>query len=382
MRRTVYGEDHLAFGDSFRQFLEKEVVPPYPQWEADGMVPHDLFAKAGGYGFLGFSIPEELGGGGVDDFRFNAILAEEAAYASVSPAFIGLGLVNDVVTPYLTSYCNEEQSKRWLPGIASGETVAAIAMTEPGTGSDLASIATRAVREGDHYIVNGMKTFITNGINADLVIVAVTTAPGERHSGLSLLVVERDTPGFTRGRKLAKMGLHAQDTAELSFVDAKVPVENLLGEEGAGFGYLVANLAQERLSIAVASVAAVRAALTTTLDYVKSRKAFGKPISTLQNTRFRLAEVATELDLAQTFVDQCLLAHLTGDLSAADAAKAKWWCTEFQSRAIDTCLQLHGGYGYMTEYSISRAYTDGRVSRIYGGTTEIMKEIIGRDLGL
>lgn len=382
MRRTLFEPEHEAFRDSVRRFLEKEVVPHREQWEAGGIVPRELFTAAGGHGFLGMSVPEELGGGGVDDFRFNTVLGEEVMRCGAAAAGLGLTLHNDICLPYFLRYCTDEQRRRWLPGIASGELITAIAMTEPGTGSDLASMSTTAIRDGETYVVNGSKTFITNGINADLVITAVKTDPRQRHAGMSLLVLERGMAGFEHGRKLAKLGQHAQDTAELSFTDVAVPAANLLGEEGQGFRYLVANLPQERLSIAIGAVAAAAVALEWTLDYVKERMAFGQPIGSFQNSRFRLAEMATEIDIAQIYLDRCVQARNDGELSAEDAAKAKWWCTELQGRVVDTCLQLHGGYGYMNEYPISRAFLDARVTRIYGGTTEIMKEVVGRSLGL
>jgi alkylation response protein AidB-like acyl-CoA dehydrogenase len=278
--------------------------------------------------------------------------------------------------------CTPEQQARWLPGICSGELITAIAMTEPGIGSDLASMSTTALRDGDDYVVNGSKTFITNGINADLVITAVKTDPSERHRGMSLVVLERGMAGFERGRNLDKVGMHAQDTAELFFTDVRVPVANRLGDEGAGFPYLVTNLPQERLSIAATGVAAARAAFDQTLAYVKERQAFGQPVGSFQNSRFRMAEMATEIEIAQSFIDRCVRALNAGELTADEAAMAKWWCTELQGRVVDACVQLHGGYGYMTEYPVARAYADARITRIYGGTTEIMKEIIGRSLGL
>jgi alkylation response protein AidB-like acyl-CoA dehydrogenase len=328
------------------------------------------------------AVPEEHGGAGVDDFRFNVVLSEEAQLAGVASAHLGMSVHSDICLPYFMRYATTEQRRRWLPGLASGELIAAIAMTEPGTGSDLAGIAATAVRDGDGYVVNGAKTFITNGINADLVITAVRTDRGERHRGLSLLVVEGDTPGFERGRNLEKIGIHAQDTAELFFDDARVPAANLLGNEGEGFAYLVSNLPQERLSIAVAGVAAAEAALRWTVDYVRDRKAFGTPIGSFQNTRFELAEMRTEIDVGQAYVDRCVEALNAGELTAEDAAGAKWWCTELQGRVVDRCLQLHGGYGYMLEYPIARAYADARVTRIYGGSNEIMKEIVGRSMQL
>jgi alkylation response protein AidB-like acyl-CoA dehydrogenase len=382
MRRTLYEADHEAFRESFRKFLTAEVVPHLADWDAAGIVPRELFTTAGRSGFLGMDVPEEYGGGGVPDFRFNAVLGEEVMRIGAAGAGLGLTLHNDICLPYFLAYCTDEQKRRWLPGIASGELVTAIAMTEPGIGSDLASMSTTARRDGDDYLVNGAKTFITNGVNADLVITAVKTDPAQRHKGMSLLVVERGMAGFERGRNLEKIGQHAQDTAELSFTDVRVPVANLLGEEGAGFTQLVANLPQERLSIAISAAAAARTALEQTLEYAKERKAFGRPIGSFQNSKFVLAEIATEVDLAEHYLDDCVRALNAGELTAVDAAKAKWWCTELQGRVLDRCVQLHGGYGYMTEYPIARAYADARITRIYGGTTEIMKEVIGRSLGL
>ena len=382
MERDLFDEEHEQLRASFRAWLQSDVVPHLHEWDRAGIVPREAFAAAGAHGFLGFDIPEEFGGGGVRDFRNNLVVIEEVQVAGTGGAGLGFTLHNDICLPYFLKYCTDEQRKRWLPGIASGELITAIAMTEPGIGSDLASMATSAIRDGDHYIVNGSKTFITNGINADLVITAVKTDPAQRHSGISLLILERGMSGFERGRNLDKIGQHAQDTAELFFTDVLVPAENLLGEEGRGFVQLVHNLPQERLSIAASAVAAARAALGWTLDYVKERKAFGQPIGSFQNTKFVLAEVATELELAQSFVDRCVLALNSERLTAEDAAMAKWWCTEFQKRSVDRCLQLFGGYGYMTEYPIARAYADARITTIYGGTTEIMKEIVGRSLGL
>jgi alkylation response protein AidB-like acyl-CoA dehydrogenase len=382
MRRQLFDDEHEAFRDSFRRFLEKEVVPQHDQWERDGIVPREVFAAAGANGFVGMAVPEEYGGGGVDDFRFNVVIGEETARVGATGFGLGLGLHNDIVLPYFLAFTSDEQKARWLPGIASGELITAVAMTEPGIGSDLAGMRTTARRDGDVYVVDGSKTFITNGINADLVVTAVKTDPAQRHRGTSLLVLERGMAGFERGRNLDKIGQHSQDTAELFFTGVRVPVGNLLGEEGEGFAYLVAKLPQERLSIAVAAVAATHAALTWTLEYVKQRTAFGQPIGSFQNSKFRLAEMATEVDVAQHYVDACVRALGAGDLTPEDAAKAKWWTTELQGRVVDACVQLHGGYGYMTEYPIARAYLDARVTRIYGGTTEIMKEIVGRSLGL
>ncbi|MCW0212716.1 MAG: acyl-CoA dehydrogenase family protein [Pseudonocardia sp.] len=382
MKRSLYESDHDAFRESFRKFVTQEIEPNDDQWAKDSIVPRGLFATAGKAGFLGIDVPEEFGGGGVKDFRFNAVMIEELMRSGAAAAGLGITLHNDICMPYFLAYCTDEQKKRWLPGIVSGELITAIAMTEPGIGSDLASLSTTARREGDHYVVNGAKTFITNGINSDLVITAVKTDPTLKHKGISLLVLERGMAGFERGRNLDKLGQHAQDTAELSFTDVRVPVENLLGEEGKGFTHLVTNLPQERLSIAVAGVSAARAALGWTLEYVKERKAFGSPIGSFQNSKFVLAEIDTEIDIAEHYVDDCIRALNAGELTAVDASKAKYWCTELQGRVVDKCLQLHGGYGYMNEYPIAKAYADARITRIYGGTTEIMKEVIGRSLGL
>jgi long-chain-acyl-CoA dehydrogenase len=382
MKRNLFDAEHEALRSSFRSWLEKEVAPYKEDWDRAGIVPRDVFADAGRHGFLGMSIPEEFGGGGQPDFRYNLVIGEEVQAIGAGAAGLGLTLHNDICLPYFLRYCTDEQRRRWLPGIASGELITAIAMTEPGIGSDLASMSTSARRDGDSYVVNGSKTFITNGINADLVITAVKTDPTQRHQGMSLIVLERGMKGFERGRNLDKIGQHAQDTAELFFNDVAVPVENLLGTEGEGFRHLVANLPQERLSIAAAGVAAARAALGWTLEYVKERQAFGQPIGSFQNSKFVLAELATEIELGQAFVDRCVIALNEGDLTAEEAAMAKWWCTELQKRAVDRGLQLFGGYGYMTEYPIARAYLDARITTIYGGTTEIMKEIVGRSLGL
>src|SRR3954447_11311421 len=383
MQRQLFEPEHEELRSSFRAWLDKEVVPNYLEWEEAGIVPHDVFVEAGKHGFVGMNLPEEYGGGGTDDFRYNQVIDEEIQMAGVGGAGLGMSLHNDICVPYFLAYCTEEQKQRWLPGIVSGELITAIGMTEPGIGSDLASMSTTAIRDGDHYVVNGAKTFITNGINADLVILAVKTDPAQKHKGMSLLILERGMEGFTRGRNLDKLGQHAQDTAELFFSDVHVPVGNLLGpEEGQGFRQLVANLPQERLSIAVAAVASMRSALDLTLAYVTERRAFGQTIGSFQNSRFVLAEIATEVDVAQHFVDDCVRALLARELTAVDAAKAKWWTTELQGRVLDRCLQLHGGYGYMNEYPIARAFADARVTRIYGGTTEIMKEIVGKDLGL
>jgi alkylation response protein AidB-like acyl-CoA dehydrogenase len=380
MQRDLFEPEHDMFRESFRRFLEREVVPRAEEFERDGIMDRAIFARAGAAGFLAMEAPEEYGGGGVKDFRYNTVILEEIAETAIGGSGLGISLHNDICLPYFLGLCNEEQKRRWLPGICSGELITAVAMTEPGIGSDLASMTTTAVRDGDVYVVNGSKTFITNGVNADLVITAVKTDPTQKHKGMSLLIIERGTPGFERGRNLEKIGLHSQDTAELFFTDARVPVANLLGAEGEGFRYLVTNLPQERLSIAAAGLANARAAYRWTLEYVKERQAFGQPIAAFQNTRFKLAELATEIAVAEAFIDKAILAHNRGELSAEEAAMAKWWCTELQGRATDIGVQLHGGYGFMAEYPIARAYADARVTRIYGGTTEIMKEIIGRSI--
>ncbi len=382
MQRTLFTDEHQMFRDTVKGFVADSVVPFHDKWDDEGIVPRDLFTGAGALGMLALQAPESFGGGGIEDFRFNQVLLEEFHYAGVAPAGLSLSLHNDIVLPYFTEQADAEQQARWLPGICTGETITAVAMTEPGTGSDLASMSTTAIRDGDHYVVNGAKTFISNGINADLVVTAVKTDPSQRHTGMSLVVIERGMEGFERGRNLDKIGMHAQDTAELVFNDVRVPVANLIGEEGQGFSILTANLAQERLAIAISGVAAARAAVDWTIDYVKERAAFGKPVASFQNTKFVLAECDTEVTMAESFTDQCVLALNDGTLSAADASRAKWWCTEMQKRVIDRCLQLFGGYGFMREYPIARAYADARITTIYGGTTEIMKTIIAKDLGL
>ena len=382
MKRTIFTDEHQLFREGFQQFVQKEMVPNNDRWEAEGIISREIFEKAGENGFLGIDLPEEYGGSGVKDYRFNQIMGEEFDLAGVAAAGSGLGLHNDICIPYFKEYCNADKKKRWMPGLTDGSLITAIAMSEPGTGSDLASITTTAVKDGETYILNGAKTFISNGINSDLVIVAAKTDLQAGHRGISLLIVEREMQGFERGRNLEKIGRHSQDTAELFFTDVRVPTTNLLGEENKGFYYMMFNLAQERLNIAVSAVAGTQYAFNLTLDYVKERQAFGQPIGKFQNTRFKMAEIATELEFAWAFIDKCSMALNDGELTAEEAAMAKWWTTELQKRAIDECLQFHGGYGYMDEYPISRLWRDGRVQSIYGGTTEIMKEIIGRNLGL
>jgi alkylation response protein AidB-like acyl-CoA dehydrogenase len=385
MRRSLFDDLHEDFRASFRTFLEREVSGDehrYGEWERSGIVPREVFELAGKGGFVGMAVPESHGGAGAEDFRLNLVIGEECQRAGVGSFGLGITLHNDICLPYFLTYCDERQRERWLSGIASGDLITAIAMTEPGIGSDLAAMSTSALREDDHYVVNGSKTFITNGINADLIVVAVKTDPSERHRGISLLVVERGMEGFERGRNLEKIGQHAQDTAELSFTDVRVPLANLLGQEGEGFRYLVSNLPQERLSIAASAVAAAEAGLRWTLDYVRQRRAFGQAIGSFQSARFTLAEISSEVQIARVFIDRCAQALNDGELTAEDAAMAKWWCTDLQGKVLDRCVQLFGGYGYMLEYPIARAFVDARVTRIYGGANEIMKEIVGRSMGL
>ncbi|GGL06947.1 acyl-CoA dehydrogenase family protein [Planomonospora parontospora] len=380
MQRDLFEEEHDLFRETVREFLAREVVPHHDRWEKDGIVPREVWKKAGEVGMFGFGVPEEFGGAGIKDFRYNAVIVEEIIRVGASG--LGFSLHNDVMAPYFVDLTNDEQKARWLPGFASGELITAVAMTEPGAGSDLQGVRTTAVREGDHYVLNGSKTFITNGINSDLVVTVAKTDPAAGARGISLLVVERGMEGFTRGRNLDKIGMHAQDTAELFFEGVRVPAANLLGDqEGQGFFQLMGNLPQERLSIAVAAVAAAETVLKATIDYCRNRQAFGRSIGTFQNTRFVLAELDTEVEIARHYLDKCILALNAERLTVVDAAKAKWWTTELQTKVIDRCLQLHGGYGYMMEYPVAKAWIDSRVQTIYGGTTEIMKEIIGRSFG-
>ncbi len=381
MQSTLYEPAHGAFRDMARAFLAKHVVPFHEEWESDGIVDRGIWTEAGKQGLLGTDVEEIYGGGGVRDFRFNAVVVEELV--RVCATGLGFGLHNDVVAPYLLDLATEEQKQRWLPGFCSGELITAIAMSEPAAGSDLQGIRTTARRDGSDYIVNGSKTFITNGILSDLVIVVAKTdvdKPGAQ--GLSLVAVERGMPGFERGRNLDKVGLKAQDTAELFFDDVRIPAGNLIGTENGGFRHLMENLPQERLSIAVGAVAGCERMLEISLDYVKGRTAFGRPVGSFQNSRFVLADLATRTQIARVFLDRCIEALNGGELTAIDAAMAKLWTTDLQNAVADACLQLHGGYGYMSEYPISKFWRDSRVQSIYGGTNEIMKEIIGRSLGL
>jgi acyl-CoA dehydrogenase len=381
MKHPYLTDDHEIFRQSLRKFLEKEAYPFYEQWEEDRMIPRSFWKKMGDQGYLCPDIDEQYGGSEVD-WGFAVVINEELE--RVGSGLIGIGLHNDIVVPYITAYGTEEQKKRWLPKCVTGEIITAIAMTEPGTGSDLANIKTTAILDGDHYIVNGQKTFITNGIQSDLVVVAVKTDTQvvPKHKGVSLLVIERDTPGFTRGRKLNKVGLHCQDTAELIFEDCRVPKENLLGEEGKGFLYLMEKLQQERLLVAIGAQTASEVMLKTTMDYVKSREAFGRPVSQFQNTQFKMVEMATEVEMGRAFLDQLISEHIEGKNVVTKVSMAKWKLTDIAKRIASECMQLHGGYGYMEEYEIARRFRDIQVSSIYAGTNEIMKTIIAKNLGL
>ena len=382
MERTLFEPEHELFRESYRRFIAQEIAPHHAQWEADGQVSRELWVEAGKHGFLAMGVPEQFGGAGVDDVRFSVVLIEELARAGFSGP--GFAVHNDVVVPYLLQLCTDEQKARWLPGVVSGERILAIAMSEPGAGSDLQGVRTTAVRdaEGDGWVLNGSKTFITNGQLNDLCVVVARTDPDAGHRGISLLVVERGMDGYERGRNLDKVGMKAQDTSELSFRDVRVPASNLLGDEGGGFVHLMQNLPQERLVIAVGGLAAAEAVFEATLRYCKERTAFGRPIGSFQHNRFELAEMRTQLEVARAFVDRCIEAHCRGALTVDEAAMAKWWVSDLQVKVIDRCVQLHGGYGYMLEYPVAKAFIDSRAQTIYGGTNEIMKEIIGRSMGL
>ncbi|WP_171166196.1 acyl-CoA dehydrogenase family protein [Streptomyces sp. I05A-00742] len=385
MRRTVFNEDHEAFRGTIRDFIAAEVVPYYDEWREAGQAPRDFYKKLGELGVFGIEVPEEYGGAGESGFKYQAVIIEECARAAVS--FGGSNVHTALCLPYLLAYANEEQKRRWLPSFVTGDMMTAIAMTEPGTGSDLAGMKTTAKlsADGTHYVLNGAKTFITGGVLADRVIVCARTAPPtpeDRRGGISLLVVDTRSEGYAVGRKLEKLGLKTSDTAELSFADVKVPVEDLLGEEGKAFSYLAHNLPQERLGIAVGAYAQSAAALEFAKQYVRDRSVFGQPVAAFQNTKFVLADCKSEVDAMQAVVDRALDAHDAGELSAADAASAKLFTTERAAVVIDKCLQLHGGYGYMMEYPIARLYADTRVSRIYGGTSEVMRSIVAKSMGL
>ena len=380
MRAELLNEELIMFQDSMREFLKREVVPNHEQWEKDGHVPKDIWLKAGENNFLGIDVPEKYGGSGIEDFRYNSVVIEEVWRAGTT--CLTFSVTNDLVIPYLLRYANEEQKERWFPKLCSGEKISALGMTEPSAGSDFAAIRTTAKLDGNHYIVNGQKTFITNGVTSDLVIVACKTNPDAGHKGMSLLVLERGMEGIERGKEFKKIGLKGQDTAELFFTDVKVPKENLLGQENQGFYYMMNNLPQERMSIAVSALAAIETVLDYTIEYCKERKAFGRPIGNFQNSRFKLAEMKTEAEIGRIFIDDCIKKLNEKKLTPEQGAMAKWWASDLQVRVADQCLQLHGGYGYILEYPIARAFTDARIQPIWGGTNEIMKEIIGRSLGL
>jgi alkylation response protein AidB-like acyl-CoA dehydrogenase len=375
--RKIFGEDHNIFRESVRRFYEENITPYHAQWEKDGQISREAWLEAGKQGLLCMTIPEEYGGLGVDKL-FSVIMMEEQARAGTSGP--GFGLHSEIVAPYILNYGTEDQKKKYLPKLVSGEMIGAIAMTEPAAGSDLQGVKTRAVKDGDDYIINGSKTFITNGYMSDLVIVVAKTDPEAGAKGTTLFLVETDTPGFSKGRNLDKLGLKAQDTAELFFEDLRVPATAILGGEGKGFFCLMQELAWERLQIAIGATSTMEAVLDETIEYTKERSAFGRSIAQFQNTKFKLAELKTEATIARTFVDDCLQKLLDGELSAETAAMAKYWCSDLENKLVDECLQLHGGYGFMWEYRVARAYADARVQRIYGGTNEIMKEIISRTL--
>jgi alkylation response protein AidB-like acyl-CoA dehydrogenase len=380
MRRNFYEPDHEAYREIVRSYVEREVVPNQARWEQERTIGRPTWKVAGRQGLIGLLVPPEFGGQGVADYRYRCVVMEELARVGAASLSAGFAMQDDIVIPYLARFGTDDQRARWLPGLAAGESIAGIAMTEPAAGSDLQGIRTTAVRDGGSWVINGSKTFITNGMNADLVIVVCRTGPERGSKRLSLIVVESGTEGFARGRKLDKLGLHAQDTAELFFNDVRVPAGNLLGTEGAGFRHLMAELPQERISVAVQGLAAARAAIDWTVEYTRERTAFGQPVASFQNTQFELAAAVTEVDVLEAYIDKVVRAFNDGELTAVDAAKAKLWASEVQNRVIDRCLQLFGGYGYMMEYPICRAFADARVATIYAGTSEVMKLIIGRDL--
>jgi len=380
MDRDIFTSDHEAYRDTVREFVAREVAPHHARWEEERWIDRDVYVAAAKAGIYALQIPEEYGGAGERDYRYRVVAAEEVARAHATSFGVTISLQDDLVLHYLLDLTNDEQKERFLPGFARGEVIGALAMTEPGAGSDLRGLRTTATRDGDDFVLNGAKTFISSGIMADVVIVAAKTDPDAGSRVLSLLLVERDMPGFERGRKLDKIGLPAQDTAELFFEDVRVPASNVLGEVGMGLPYLMSHLPRERLGVSLQAMTAMQAVFAETVEYCRAREAFGAPLTALQHIRFELAELATEIDIAQTYVDRSVLAFNAGTLSDVDAAKGKWWVSELQRKVMDTCLQLHGGYGYMREYPVARAYLDTRVQTIYGGTTAVMKEIIGRDL--
>jgi alkylation response protein AidB-like acyl-CoA dehydrogenase len=380
MRRSLYDADHEAYRETVREFLAREVAPHQHDWDRDRWIDRAVFARAAKAGIYALQIDEHYGGAGEPDYRYRMVVCEEIARINALSFGLTVSLQDDLVLHYLLDLTNDEQKQRWLPGFAAGELIGALAMTEPAAGSDLRGMRTSARRDGDSWILNGQKTFISSGIMADVVVVAARTHPDGGSHAFSLFVVERDTPGFERGRKLDKIGLPAQDTAELYFRDTQVPAANLLGKAGDGLQYLMSHLPRERLGVTAKAMATTRAIFDMTVEYCQQRKAFGGPLTDKQHVRFELAEMATEIDIAQAYADRSVLAYNAGELTPVDAAKGKWYVSELQKRVIDRCLQLHGGYGYMTKYPVARAYLDTRIQTIYGGTTEIMKEIIGRDI--
>jgi alkylation response protein AidB-like acyl-CoA dehydrogenase len=381
MKREIYDEDHEAFRSSVREFLERSVIPNVEQHAIDKAIPREFWLEAGKQGFLGLEIPEEYGGAGAGDYRFNAVMAEELSKVNAALGSCW-GIHADITAPYIVAMGTEEQKQRWLPGVASGEILLAIGMTEPSGGSDLAALKTSAVKDGDDWIINGSKTFITNGYSADLIITAVRTDPEKGARGISLFAIPSDAPGFSRGRKLDKVGQDESDTAELFFEDVRLSEDHVLGELGGGFIAMMQKLPQERLGCAISNVAHAKQILVETLQYTKDRKAFGAPIGTFQHNKFLLAELFTSIEVAESYIDACVVSHDKGELTPVDAAKAKWWSSQVQNDVLDHCVQLHGGYGFMNEYRVARAWRDARVSKIWAGSNEIMKELIGRDLGL
>jgi len=381
MKRTIYDADHESFRESVKEFLDREVKPHLEDHVANKSMPREFWLGAGRQGFLGLEIPEEYGGSEAGDYRFNAVLTEELAKVNMAlPSCVGIHA--DIVAPYLVHLTTEEQKKRWLPGFCAGEILTAIGMTEPSGGSDLAALKTTAVRDGDDWVLNGSKTFITNGYSADLVVVAARTSPEKKARGITLFGVETNKPGFSRGRKLDKVGQDESDTAELFFEDLRVTDADIIGELDTGFIHMMTFLPQERLGSAITNLAHAAQILDETLTYIKERKAFGAPIGTFQHNKFLAAELVTQVEVTQAFIDQAVMAHTRGELTPIDAAKAKWWTAQVQSEVLDHCVQLYGGYGYMNEYRVARAWRDARVTKIWAGTNEIMKELIGRDLGL
>lgn len=381
MKRAIYDDDHEAFRSSVKEFLDRQVIPSVEQYAVDHALPREFWLEAGKQGFLGLEIPEEYGGAGAGDYRFNAVLTEELAKVNMAlPSCVGIHA--DIVAPYLVHLTTEEQKKRWLPGFCAGEILTAIGMTEPTAGSDLAALRTTAVKDGDDWVLNGSKTFITNGYSADLVVVAARTSPEKKARGISLFGVDTSLDGFSRGRKLDKVGQDESDTAELNFDNVRVSDADLIGELDNGFIHMMNWLPQERLGAAVTNLAHAGQILEETIQYAKDRKAFGQSIGQFQHNKFLLAELTTKIEVTQAFVDQCVLAHTAGELTPIDAAKAKWWTAQVQNDVLDHCVQLHGGYGFMNEYRVARAWRDARVTKIWAGSNEIMKELIGRDLGL